>query len=107
MIAVVNEGIDAVLEHHTGALTKKTLEDYITRLAEGDVTNKEVFTENGHGCYIKNAPGIKKVKRIMVTGPRRNLLKGARLKVEFANPYGDVMMTGPVGIVDLVRAKYL
>lgn len=27
------------------------------------------------------------------------------LDVEYPNPLGDVMMTGPVGIVDMVRAR--
>jgi uncharacterized protein (DUF1786 family) len=106
MAALVNKGIEGILEHHTHALTNVGLEDYILRLADGKVTNEEVFNDNGHGCYIKSAPGIKKIKRILVSGPNRNLLKDSKLKAEFASPYGDVMMTGPVGIVDLVRTKY-
>lgn len=106
MVALVNNGIDGILEHHTHALTKDRLVDYIKRFAEGKVTNKEVFDDNGHGCYVRNAPGLKSIKRILVTGPHREILRDAGLKAEFASPYGDVMMTGPFGIVDLVRAKY-
>ncbi|MFQ5801260.1 MAG: DUF1786 family protein, partial [Candidatus Hydrothermarchaeales archaeon] len=106
MVALINNGIDGILEHHTHTLTKDRLVDYIRRFAEGEVTNKEVFNDNGHGCYIRNAPGIKSIKRLLVTGPHREILRDAGLNVEFTRPYGDVMMTGPFGIVDLVRTKF-
>jgi uncharacterized protein (DUF1786 family) len=106
MAAVVGDEIEGVLEHHTHELTKKGLTDYLNRLADGEVTNEEVFKDNGHGCFIKSPPGFERIKRIIVTGPNRNLLSNSSMDVEFASPFGDVMMAGPVGVVDLVRAKY-
>jgi uncharacterized protein (DUF1786 family) len=107
MAAVVNDEIEGVFEHHTHELTQGELTDYLNRLADGEVTNEEVFEDNGHGCFIKSAPGIERIKRIIVTGPNRNLLKNSSLGVEFASPFGDVMMTGPVGVIDLVKTKFL
>jgi uncharacterized protein (DUF1786 family) len=106
MISLINENVDGILEHHTHALSKEKLEDYIIRFAEGDVTNEEVFNDYGHGCHLRNSPGIEGVKRILVTGPNRSVLKNSSLDVEFSNPYGDVMITGAVGIVDLMKAKF-
>jgi hypothetical protein len=37
---------------------------------------------------------------IIVTGPRRQLLKKSRLHVHFAAPYGNMMLTGPFGLVN-------
>jgi len=107
MAAVVGEeGIDAIFEHHTHCLTGGSLEDYVMRLSEGKVRNEEVYNDSGHGCYIKRAPGMKNIRRVLVSGPNRRMLKGSRLNAEFASPFGDVMMTGPVGIVNMVMAGF-
>ena len=107
MIALIDEGgIAGVLEHHTGCLTKNKLVDYIEKLANGKVSNSDVFNDDGHGCYIKEAPGLKSIKRVLATGPNRKMLLNTKLDIDFANPFGDVMMTGPVGIVDLIKKKY-
>lgn len=97
------EGVLGVLEHHTHSLTSERLEDYLIRLADGTVSNDEVFEDNGHGCHIKKPTGIERVKRILVTGPNRKLLSVSKLPIEFASPGGDVMMTGPIGLIDLIR----
>jgi len=36
---------------------------------------------------------------ILVTGPRREMLRGTRLRVEFAAPHGDMMLTGCYGLL--------
>ncbi len=105
MAAVVDNGIKALFEHHTHSLTRVTLEDYIERLSNGELTNEEVFNDHGHGCHVVEAVGLKNIKRILVSGPNRRILNKSRLKVEFANPFGDIMMTGPVGIVSLIKAR--
>ena len=106
--AIRGDEILGVLEHHTRLLTRKKLENYIVRFANGEVTNEEVFSDNGHGCYIKEAVGFENVEKILVTGPKRNLIKNSSLNVEFASPAGDVMITGALGIVDIIlnRIKY-
>jgi len=107
MCAVVEKDYEvaALFEHHTAVLKRKTLECYAIKLADGELTNKEIYSDNGHGCYIKKAIGVEKIKKILATGPKRGILKGSGLNIEFANPFGDVMLTGSVGAVDLILRK--
>ncbi len=106
MAALVDRELEGIFEHHTHSLSKERLIEYIKRFADGELTNQEVFDDDGHGCYIRDPPGIENVERILVTGPNRDILRNAGLNIEFASPFGDVMMTGPVGIVDLVLEKF-
>ncbi len=106
LASIMDDGVSGVFEHHTHALSDKKLADYLRRFCDGDVAHKEVFDDDGHGCFTSDAPGMDNIKRILVTGPNRDKLKNSGLDVEFANPFGDVMMAGPVGIVDLVRTRY-
>ncbi|MEE8168182.1 MAG: DUF1786 family protein [Candidatus Hydrothermarchaeales archaeon] len=105
MAALVGEGYEllGLMEHHTWLLDRKKLEGMIRRFADGELTNEEVFNDEGHGCHVKKAVGMGNVKRILATGPNRDLMVGAKLGVEFPTPMGDVMMTGPQGIVDLIK----
>lgn len=106
LVAVVGseDDIVAMFEHHTGMLTKEKLEDLVIKLADGRLTNEMVFNDGGHGCYTKEKTGFDKVRKILATGPNRKLLEGSQLNIEFASPIGDVMMTGPMGIVDMIKA---
>ena len=88
-----------MFEHHTGMLDQGKLEGMIKKFTTGELTNQEVLDDGGHGCYIKEGADV---RRIVATGPRRRMLEGSKLNVESANPFGDVMMAGPVGIVDMV-----
>ncbi len=104
LVALVDEDnrVAGFMEHHTSLLNKEKLEQLVVRFAEGELTNEEVYNDSGHGCVIREGVGIDRVKRIMVTGPNRGMLSNSSLKVEFASPAGDVMMTGAVGLVDMV-----
>lgn len=96
----LNEGhIAGVFEHHTKLLDKQKLETYITKLADGTLTFKEVFDDGGHGALVTstNEPEI-----ISVTGPNRGKMKGLGV---FAAPAGDMMMTGPVGLVKAALSR--
>ncbi|MEK6977666.1 MAG: DUF1786 family protein [Candidatus Hydrothermarchaeota archaeon] len=106
MVATVEGGeVLGLLEHHTGALDPAMLEDLVLRFAEGEVTHEEVFNGGGHGCYIREKVGTANVRHILATGPNRGMLRETGLRVEYPNPFGDVMMTGPVGIVDMGRSR--
>ena len=96
-----------MFEHHTHSLTKKKLENMLTKLSDGVLSNKEVFDDGGHGCYVRKKAGMENISRILVTGPNRKLLDSSKLDVEFANPTGDVMMTGPTGIVDIIIENFI
>lgn len=96
----MNEGqIAGVFEHHTGMLDKQKLEYYIKKLSEGTITFKEVFDDGGHGALAReaNQPEI-----IAMTGPRRGEMKGVGI---FAAPAGDMMMTGPVGLIKAALSR--
>lgn len=97
--------VTGMFEHHTGMLNKDKMEALIRRFVNGKLPNEEVYNDGGHGCYLKEKIEMRDIKRILATGPNRRLLEKSTLKIEFANPIGDVMMTGPVGIVDMVRAR--
>ncbi len=88
--------IAGVFEHHTKLLDKQRLAYYIKKLSDGNITFKEVFDDGGHGALAieENQPEI-----ISVTGPKRAKMKGLGI---FSAPAGDMMMTGPVGLIKAV-----
>ncbi|MFQ5975127.1 MAG: DUF1786 domain-containing protein [Candidatus Hydrothermarchaeales archaeon] len=105
--AVMEGGRIGMFEHHTHLLTANKLEEMLIKLADGKLTNEEVFEDGGHGCCVRGRVGMENISKVLVTGPHRDLLKGSKLKVEFANPAGDVMMTGPAGIVDIIMENFI
>jgi len=106
MAALIGDNFEilGLFEHHTWVLNGEKLRDMLIRFGDGVLTNEEVFEDQGHGCHVKEKVGFKNVKRILATGPNRGLTVGSKLNVEYPTPMGDVMMTGPQGIVDLINA---
>ncbi|MGK2964633.1 MAG: DUF1786 family protein [Tepidiformaceae bacterium] len=93
--------IASLFEHHTGELTPDQIAGFTRRLADGDLTNEEVFTSQGHGAYHADRslvhpamPGM-----LAVTGPQRDKLRGAGLTPYFAAPFGDMMISGCFGLL--------
>ena len=88
--------IIGVFEHHTKMLDKQKLGYYMKKLSEGTITFKEVFDDGGHGALVmgENQPEV-----ISLTGPKRERMKGLGI---FSAPGGDMMMTGPVGLIKAV-----
>ena len=95
--SIENGLIQGVFEHHTSSLNGEKLEYYIKRLAEGTITNSEVYNDHGHGACVINP--ISKLEKVIVSGPKRELIKKTGLDWHNAVPAGDVMMTGTVGLV--------
>jgi uncharacterized protein (DUF1786 family) len=102
-------GIEGLFEHHTGALDRALLVTYLHRLAEGTLTDEEIFMSQGHGARIfidsplaLNDP----LCPLIVTGPRRSLLAGSGLVIHQAVPYGDMMTAGCVGLIAAAADKY-
>jgi uncharacterized protein (DUF1786 family) len=91
--------IAGVFEHHTKLLDKQKLAYYIKKLSDGTITFKEVFDDGGHGALAidENQPEI-----ISLTGPKREKMKGFGI---FSAPAGDMMMTGPVGLIKAVLRR--
>jgi uncharacterized protein (DUF1786 family) len=93
--------IVGIFEHHTGEITRPQLEDMLTKLAHGTLTNDEVFYTSGHGALIlaqPTEPGTP-FPFLAVTGPRREILRGSILKPYEANPHGDMMLSGNFGLL--------
>jgi uncharacterized protein (DUF1786 family) len=95
-------GIEGLFEHHTGFLNQPKLEDYLDSLAAASLTHSVIFGDMGHGALVYNQipfPLDDPDFGIAVTGPRRNLLNGSRLRPYFAVPFGDMMISGCIGLL--------
>ncbi len=97
----------ALLEHHTSLLTAPKLESTIRNFIKGKVKDETVFAEGGHGAfYLQEAARLPRIDILVVTGPHRARLKETRLTTYFAAPGGDMMMTGPMGLVKAASFKF-
>ena len=105
MAAIVSKGeITAVLEHHTRLLYPQKMEKLLKDFADGKLSNETVFEDNGHGMfYLKKSSGFSEIEKVVVTGPNRKVLAKTGLCVHFATPAGDVMMSGPIGLVEATK----
>lgn len=108
MAATISKGyIRGLMEHHTCLLDPEKLERLLVKFADGNLTNEEVFREGGHGLfYLREPLGFSKVEMISVTGPKRELATKIDFPCYFAVPGGDMMMTGPIGLVEAINRKY-
>jgi uncharacterized protein (DUF1786 family) len=102
--ASIEDGkIQGVFEHHTSSLTGESLERYIKRLASGEITNEEVYNDHGHGAHVLNP--ISEIEKVIVSGPKRELIEKTNLDWHHAAPGGDVMMTGTVGLIKTLQDR--
>ena len=102
--ASIEDGkIQGVFEHHTSSLTGESLERYLKRLASGEITNKEVYDDHGHGAHVLNP--ISEIEKVIVSGPKRELIEKTNLDWHHAAPGGDVMMTGTVGLIKTILGR--
>jgi len=107
MAAILSKGeVVAVLEHHTKLITPKKMEKLLRDFVDGKLSDEEVFDDNGHGMfYLKKPPGFSAIEKVVVTGPNRRILTKTGICVHFATPGGDVMMSGPLGLVEAIKRK--
>jgi uncharacterized protein (DUF1786 family) len=93
-------GIEGVFEHHTGLIDPPRLEALIAALADGSLTHADVFDDHGHGALIyARAPLDLLPGWLVVTGPRRAMLRDSAMQPYFAVPYGDMMIAGCFGLL--------
>ena len=98
-------GIEGVFEHHTGLLDLPRLETLLRALADGSLTHADVFDDHGHGALIYNSQALPFDNPdfdVVVTGPRRSLMRSSRLRPYFAVPFGDMMIAGCFGLLAAV-----
>ena len=91
-------GIEGVFEHHTGLLDRPKLEGLLRSLANGSLQHSDVFGDHGHGALVYNPAPLDPIG-VVVTGPRRSLLRGSALNPYFAVPFGDMMIAGCFGLL--------
>jgi len=108
MAAIISKGkIVGVMEHHTRLLSPQKIERLLVTFVDGKLSDEEVFKDNGHGLFFLAEPlGFSKIEMVAATGPNRNILAKTNLSVHFATPAGDVMMTGPMGLVEATQRKF-
>jgi len=108
MAAIVLKGeICGIAEHHTQLLTPRRLERLLRDFADGELKDEDVFNEGGHGvAFATKPPSFSKIGLIAATGPNRHLIEKAGVEAHFAAPAGDMMMTGPMGLVAAAKSKY-
>jgi uncharacterized protein (DUF1786 family) len=96
-----------IMEHHTRLLNPEKIERFLVDFADGKLTDEEVFKDDGHGLFfLSEPPTFSKIDMVIATGPNRNMLAKTNLSVHFAAPAGDVMMTGPIGLVEAAKRKF-
>jgi uncharacterized protein (DUF1786 family) len=106
IMAFIIEGeIRGLLEHHTSLLTPQKLQDFITRFPQGEVSNEEIYADGGHGAFVLTK--AQTPQHIAVTGPKRGIMKEAGLSYDLPAPGGNMMMTGPWGLVKAARMRGL
>ncbi len=94
--------IEGLFEHHTGLVTQGDLERLVRALAEGALTNADVFEAQGHGALVYGHRKVRLGSRaspLVVVGPRRSLMQGSAIRPYFAAPFGDMMLAGAFGLI--------
>ena len=109
MGAIISKGkIQGLMEHHTCLLDPEKLEQLVVRFADGNVGNEDVFREGGHGLFsLTEPPGFSQIDLVAVTGPNRKLASKTNLPIYFAVPGGDMMMTGPIGLIEATNRLHM
>jgi len=88
-------------------LNPEKIEWLLVNFADGKLSDQEVFKDNGHGLFfLSKPPGFNNIDKVVATGPNRSILTSTNLSVHFATPAGDVMMTGPIGLVMATKRKF-
>lgn len=98
-VAVHGRQIVGWFEHHTGGITPDILSRLVTQLQQGTLTHQEVVAHGGHGAAF--SPDYRPTggfNLVAITGPNRGLARS--LGYYEAVPHGDMMLSGPFGLVE-------
>ncbi len=94
-----------VFEHHTRSLNSEKIKKLLRKLENGTITHKEVHDDGGHGAWVTGP--MDGFECVVATGPMRRILEKTDLKVHYAAPAGDVMMTGPSGLIKAIMSEQI
>jgi uncharacterized protein (DUF1786 family) len=97
--------IVGLLEHHTKYLEPPAVFGaYLELFCDGKARDEDEYMQRGHGLfYLADPPGFDHIDLVAVTGPNRALMRGSGLDIYYPSPGGDMMMTGPMGLVRVMR----
>lgn len=96
---VRGERLYGIYEHHTGLLTSEKFCFHLERFQRGDLSNSEIFEDQGHGCaYVPDFKPAGEFAVTVITGPQRRLAQRWPGGI-MAAPFGDMMLTGCFGLV--------
>jgi uncharacterized protein (DUF1786 family) len=107
--AIALEGrLAGIYEDHTHRLDGPLLDTLLRRFLAGELPSDEVRQAGGHGAALTDElrAGVPAGLPVLVTGPNRHLLAGSSLPVRLPAPCGDMMMTGPAGLIAAHRRRY-
>ncbi|MEX2081063.1 MAG: DUF1786 family protein [Dehalococcoidia bacterium] len=93
--------VASLYEHHTGEVSADQIVGFTMRMADGTLTNDEVFRSKGHGAHHADRCLVNAAVPAMVaaTGPQRSKIRGSELNPYFAAPFGDMMISGCFGLL--------
>ncbi len=100
--------VEGVFEHHTGLVDRIKMDRLIEEFASGRLTHQEVFADHGHGSliYAQEPYALGEgAFDVVITGPRRNLMRESIFRTYFSAPYGDMMLTGCFGLLAAAADK--
>jgi uncharacterized protein (DUF1786 family) len=103
------ENVAGVFEHHTGLIDLDKMDQMLIKFAAGKLTHKEIFADHGHGALVQVEESYNLDEgefNIVVTGPRRSLMKGSKLRPYYPAPFGDMMLTGCFGLLAATADKF-
>ena len=103
-----DDQVEGVFEHHTGLVDRQKLDRLLKDFAAGTLTHQEIFADHGHGSliYAQEPYGLGEgAFDVIITGPRRNLMRESVLRTYFATPFGDMMLTGCFGLLAAAADK--
>jgi uncharacterized protein (DUF1786 family) len=92
-------------EYHTRDITLERLEILMQDQANGKLHHRQILSEGGHGAYTRKSFGFEALEAIIVTGPKRAILKNTKLPITYGAPMGDNMMTGTAGLLEAIRRR--
>ena len=79
------------------------LDVLLHRFLAGEVRDDKVRQDGGHGAILQGS--VPAVLPIFASGPNRDLLRGSDLPLTYPAPFGDMMMTGPAGLLRAFLAR--
>ncbi|MBE8538736.1 DUF1786 family protein [Geoglobus acetivorans] len=88
--------IYSLMEHHTSIVKNMDVKELAGKFIRGELDNETVYEQGGHGAWID---AVVDVKDFVKTGPNAHIADFRE-----ANPAGDVMVVGNLGMVNLLKS---